>query len=998
MKKVLFFALLFTSFFGQAQYTLIPDPNFEQALSAYDDKPGDYHIPTANVSGLKRLDVSNSNISSLSGIEAFISLNILFVYNNNLTSIDVSKNKLLEILAIGNNPLSNFDLSHNVALTSFNCDYCPLKKLDLSKNINLKWLFCGHCNLTNLDLFDNTDLIYLECDSNQLKSLDLSKTKNIFYVFCASNQLRTLDLSTLSYLFEIDCSSNQLTNLILPNNDQNNFFNRLVFSKLDCGFNKLTSIDLTKQTAIEYFSCQNNNLSWLSIRNGFNELINPSKLDLKSNPNLTCILVDNKAYSDANWSTSKDATASFSENCSAVAITAPVLTSAGNQVYCPKTNQKIVTAFDIAHDPSDTETDALYVQISSGYVNGQDVLQLEGSHPTITAFWDATAGKLTLSSPTVGTKVTYTDFVSAIKDVTFSNSSTAPSGSRSFSISLGQANYLPSTQHYYLFVPDIGIKWTDAKVIAGTSTYYGLHGYLATLTALDEAKFAGEQASGAGWIGGSDEETDDVWKWVTGPEAGTVFWNGKGNGSSPNFAFWNTQNINDSEPNDYQKSGEKYAHITASGVGKAGSWNDLPDAGYPSGDYQPKGYIVEYGGTVGDPPAPQIATSTSITIPTITATDPVAKCDSGIFTLEATTTGGTIDWYDQDTGGTLLNTGTSYTTPTLTTTTTYYVQTMGCTGARTKISATINTTPSLPIVAKPLVTTCGPGAVTLEATTTAGVINWYDVTTGGTLLATGTKYEIPNATQNKIYYAESKNGECINPTRVAVEVRVYTPPVVTDENDLVLCESESLTLDAKLSGLSYLWNTGEMGQTIDVKKGGEYSVKITTAAPESCSATKKFMVIEHFIPKITDINVDETTVTINLEKPASYYEYSINGEDYQSSNVFYEVSGGLQKGYVREINCNNSDEKSFVVIAAPKFFTPNNDGFNDVWEIKGLEKFPQASITIFDRYGKLLKSMLSSKPFWDGTFNKEPLPAADYWYVLKIDNSTERKGHFSLKR
>jgi gliding motility-associated-like protein len=266
-------------------------------------------------------------------------------------------------------------------------------------------------------------------------------------------------------------------------------------------------------------------------------------------------------------------------------------------------------------------------------------------------------------------------------------------------------------------------------------------------------------------------------------------------------------------------------------------------------------------------------------------------------------------------------------------------------------------------------------------------------------LAAGTKYEIPNATQNKIYYAETQNGDCTNPTRVAVEVRVYAQPVVTDENDLVLCESEGkLELDAKLSGLSYLWSTGEMWQTIEVKKGGEYSVKITTAAPESCSATKKFTVTEHFIPKITDINVDETTVTINLEKPASYYEYSTNGEDYQSSNVFYEVQGGLQKGYVRDTNCSTSDEKSFVVIAAPKFFTPNNDGFNDVWEIKGLEKFPQATIVVFDRYGKLLKSILSSRPTWDGTFNKEPLPAADYWYVLKIDNSTERRGHFSLKR
>jgi gliding motility-associated-like protein len=70
-----------------------------------------------------------------------------------------------------------------------------------------------------------------------------------------------------------------------------------------------------------------------------------------------------------------------------------------------------------------------------------------------------------------------------------------------------------------------------------------------------------------------------------------------------------------------------------------------------------------------------------------------------------------------------------------------------------------------------------------------------------------------------------------------------------------------------------------------------------------------------------------------------------------------------------------------------------------VWEIKGLINYPEAQVSIFDRYGKLITNLNATNRSWDGTFNRSFLPAADYWYVLKIDNtSVVKKGHFSLKR
>ena len=249
-------------------------------------------------------------------------------------------------------------------------------------------------------------------------------------------------------------------------------------------------------------------------------------------------------------------------------------------------------------------------------------------------------------------------------------------------------------------------------------------------------------------------------------------------------------------------------------------------------------------------------------------------------------------------------------------------------------------------------------------------------------------------------YTFSPNaGQCATQTTMTIVINQTSNP---DFEDVTICSSDTnFTLNNQSpNGINGTWSPA----IIDLLNSSTY-----TFSPNSneCSTSQTITVVVvqnqllDFSYTITNSLLENTVISITPNINGDFL-YQLDNGTLQNISFFENVSSGNHTITVYDQNiCENSITKNIQLIKFPKYFTPNNDGYNDVWTIQESDYFKIKSLNIFDRFGKLLKVITSNSSGWNGFYNDKMMPSDDYWFVLKYnENGVEKefKSHFSLKR
>jgi gliding motility-associated-like protein len=333
---------------------------------------------------------------------------------------------------------------------------------------------------------------------------------------------------------------------------------------------------------------------------------------------------------------------------------------------------------------------------------------------------------------------------------------------------------------------------------------------------------------------------------------------------------------------------------------------------------------------------------------------------------------------------------------------------------------TISETPTLPNFQNQVA--CGNYLLpTLDNSTYA--VNYYASPNGVDLI---TGFELTTSGIHTIYvYATAfDNTNCFDETSFTVTIH---PLLELEFSDAIICiDSETgdtlqpVLLESNLNSNTYIidWyfsgNLVGSGPNYTAETAGTYTLvttlinPVTPPQPSDCNYESTEIEVVTSSAAIATYTVtedfeDNAVITVNLTGGLGQYQYQLDEGPFQDSNVFTNViSGDHSITIIDTFGSCNTLLLEVTVIKYPKFFTPNGDGENEIWNIRDLSDQPNATIKIFDRFGKFITQITPASRGWDGTYNGRNLYSSDYWFVItykgRNDEDKEFKAHFSLKR
>ena len=314
-----------------------------------------------------------------------------------------------------------------------------------------------------------------------------------------------------------------------------------------------------------------------------------------------------------------------------------------------------------------------------------------------------------------------------------------------------------------------------------------------------------------------------------------------------------------------------------------------------------------------------------------------------------------------------------------------------------------------------------PVTLAVEGNYTSGIFSTTSGLKIDPIIGSITPSESEIGTHSVTYTFQTVDG-----CKLSISTNVKIEPLPNPEiaNGVICFDSEGNLINP------YIFNTGlsstanifqwyfnssllqnKTSNTLEVTSIGSYSV-IATNVNTGCvsnlvsASLTSAQRADDIIVSVQDVFSNKNVLTIIVQGGDGPFQFQLDDNPFQTNNVYNALKPGIHKVTVASENNCTYFSKEVIVLGYPKFFTPNQDGYNEFWNIYNFENRAIGEVSIFDRYGKFIKKMSITEQGWDGMYNGRPLPSSDYWFSVDYQEMSIKgqlewktfKSHFTLKR